>query len=210
MMQDHFNRTRQFLVHRNNDISIMVSYMVDCKKIVDSTIFKSSIMLMLYNEIEGTFSNILSELFDYIIDENLDFNSLHKKIRKIYLDYYCKLTNNNSDELLLFYQNTDLKNVDYLELNKYLKLYSGNLDARQIREISKKLGVQIGNQVKGEKLLCVKNCRNKLAHGEESFQEACRDFSEKEMKDIAEEVFSFLEMLLTDYNNFVNRQLIIN
>ena len=68
MMQNHFNGTKQFLALRNNDINIMLSHMDSCKKAVDSTIFKSSIMLMLYNEIEGTFSNILSELFDYIID----------------------------------------------------------------------------------------------------------------------------------------------
>ncbi len=177
-------------------------------KNTDITIFKSSIMLMLYNEIEGTFSNILTALFDYIIDENIDFNLLHRKIQKVYMDYYLRKTSNNVEQLKSFYNNTDLKNVDYLELNKYLKLYSGNLDSRQIRDISKRIGVPVSNSIQGENLLKVKSCRNKLAHGEVSYQEACRDFSEKDIRDIAAEVFQFLEMLITDYNNFINRQLI--
>ena len=209
-MRNHLSSTKNFLLKRNCDIHIILAYMRNCKKAVDTTIFKSSIMLMLYNEIEGTFSNILSELFDYIIDENIDFNLLHSKIKKIYLEYYCKKTNNNVAELMSFHDNEDLKNVDYLELNKYLKLYSGNLDARQIRDISKKIGVPISNTVDGKKLVRVKNCRNKLAHGEESFQEVCRDFSEDDIEDIAKEVFAFLDMLISDYNNFIDRQLVIS
>lgn len=159
-MQNHFNGTKQFLALRNNDINIMLSHMDSCKKAVDSTIFKSSIMLMLYNEIEGTFSNILSELFDYIIDENIDFDILHSKIKNVYLEYYNRKIANNLAELLNFRNNSDLKSVGYLELNKYLKLYSGNLDARQIREISKRLGVPISNEIIGDNLVKIKNCRN--------------------------------------------------
>lgn len=159
-MQNHFNGTKQFLALRNNDINIMLSHMDSCKKAVDSTIFKSSIMLMLYNEIEGTFSNILSELFDYIIDENIDFDILHSKIKNVYLEYYNRKIANNLAELLYFRNNPDLKSVGYLELNKYLKLYSGNLDDRQIREISKRLGVPISNEIIGDNLVKIKNCRN--------------------------------------------------
>lgn len=159
-MQNHFNGTKQFLALRNNDINIMLSHMDSCKKAVDSTIFKSSIMLMLYNEIEGTFSNILSELFDYIIDENIDFDILHSKIKNVYLEYYNRKIANNLAEILYFRNNPDLKSVGYLELNKYLKLYSGNLDARQIREISKRLGVPISNEIIGDNLVKIKNCRN--------------------------------------------------
>lgn len=209
-MQNHFDGTKQFLVRRNADIEIMLSYMDNCEKIVDSTIYKSSIMLMLYNEIEGTFSNVLSELFGYIIDENIDFDRLHNKIKNIYLEYYNKKTNNNLAELLSFHNNSDLKNVDYLELNKYLRLYSGNLDARQIREISKRLGVPISNEIIGDSLVKIKNCRNRLAHGEMSFQEACRNYSEREIHSLSNETISFLEMILKDYNNFVCRQILVN
>lgn len=209
-MQNHFNGTKQFLALRNNDINIMLSHMDSCKKAVDSTIFKSSIMLMLYNEIEGTFSNILSELFDYIIDENIDFDILHSKIKNVYLEYYNRKIANNLAELLNFRNNSDLKSVGYLELNKYLKLYSGNLDARQIREISKRLGVPISNEIIGDNLVKIKNCRNWLAHGEISFQEACRNYSENEIHSISNETFAFLDMVLKDYNNFVCRQIIIN
>lgn len=209
-MQNHFNGTKQFLALRNNDINIMLSHMDSCKKAVDSTIFKSSIMLMLYNEIEGTFSNILSELFDYIIDENIDFDILHSKIKNVYLEYYNRKIANNLAEILYFRNNPDLKSVGYLELNKYLKLYSGNLDARQIREISKRLGVPISNEIIGDNLVKIKNCRNWLAHGEISFQEACRNYSENEIHSISNETFAFLDMVLKDYNNFVCRQIIIN
>lgn len=207
-MQNHFNGTKQFLALRNNDINIMLSHMDSCKKAVDSTIFKSSIMLMLYNEIEGTFSNVLSELFDYIIDENIDFDILHSKIKNVYLEYYNRKIANNLAELLNFRNNPDLKSVGYLELNKYLKLYSGNLDARQIREISKRLGVPISNEIIGDNLVKIKNCRNRLAHGEISFQEACRNYTENEIYSISNETFAFLDMVLKDYNNFVCRQII--
>lgn len=208
-MQIHLNNSKQFLIKRNSDIQIFLSCMKNCKNIEETTIFKSSIMLMLYNEIEGTFSNILSELFDYIMDENIDFELLHNKIKNIYLEYYCKTINDTSN-LMRFYELQDLKSVDYLELNKYLKLYSGNLDARQIRNISKRIGVSVSTDVVGEKLLFVKNCRNKLAHGEVSFQEACRDFSEDDIEKIVKEVLEFLNMLISDYNNFIDRQLVVS
>ncbi len=63
--------------------------------------------------------------------------------------------------------------------------------------------------MQGEKLLCVKNCRNKLVHGEISFQEACRDFSQEEIEAIVNQVYDFLHMLIKDYDNFVSRQLVI-
>ncbi len=52
------------------------------------------------------------------------------------------------------YLNQDLKNVDYMEMNRYLKLYSGNLDTKEIREISKKRGVTVGELCKA-KSFCV-------------------------------------------------------
>ena len=210
MQQNHLNISKVFLDQRNADIAVMVTHMDNCAKIVDTTIFKSSIMLMLYNEIEGTFSNILEGLFDYIIDQNIDFNLLHNKIQSIYLEYHCKKIGGNISKLKSFHNNQDLKNIDYLELNKYLKLYSGNLDARQIKDISKRIGITLDDAVSGEKLLVVKNCRNKLAHGEVSFQEACRDFSEDDIKKIIVEVYAFLNMLISSYNNFISRQLIVS
>lgn len=207
-MQNNFVLTHEFLEKRNCDIDTIMSYIADGTKTIECTIFKSSVMLMLYNEVEGVYSNLLCEFFDYIIDNNIPFEKLHKKVRKLYFQYHLKKIGKSIEGLEDFYGNIDLKNVGYLEINKYLKLYSGNLDARQIRKISKELGITVSMTVKGDSLLKVKNCRNKLAHGEVSFQEACRDYSAKELKEFKSEVYDFMKMLIEDYENFIKYQLI--
>lgn len=206
-MQSNFVSTKEALRQRNKDIHVVMGYMSNCNKAVDTTIFKSSIMLMLYNEIEGIFSNILMELFDYIIDKDIPFDLLHKNVRGIFLEYHLKRIGNSSEKLDFFYSNRNLKNVNYVEINTYLKLYSGNLDSRQIRSISKRLGVNISSKADGKNLLRVKSYRNKLAHGEVSFQEACRDCTEVEIRQIVNEVYEYLDMIISDYDNFILRQL---
>lgn len=168
---------------------------------------KSVVILMLYNAIEGTLSNILENTFDYICDNDIEFRALNTKIQTLLLKYRIRKIGTNTKELFDFYNDDKLSNVSYLQISNYLKLYSGNLDARKIKELSKELGVTVSKVAGEEKLLIVKAVRNKLAHGEVGFSEACKDISDKEIIKIVEAVQRFMQNLINEYNSFILHQL---
>lgn len=94
--------------------------------------------------------------------------------------------------------------MSYDELTKYLKLFSGNLDSRSIRTVSESLGISLPDNVKEPFLLIVKNSRNKLAHGETRFNNACQDITLKKMNDIRTNTQVFLESVILHYELFLN------
>lgn len=69
-----------------------------------------------------------------------------------------------------------------MEINKYLKLFSGNLDSRSIKKLSLKLGIILSDKMNEPTLLQVKNIRNQLAHGETRFGSICQDITLEESK----------------------------
>lgn len=205
-MQNNLHVYKQ-LKQKRKEIYTMISC-IDNMTAQQQIILKSSIILMLYNLVEGIFGELLSSMFDYIIDNNIDFENLHKKTQEVYLVYYLKYIGNKNKRLLEFRKKPNLSDIDYSKFLKSVNLYSGNLDAAKIREISKKFGVTISDNIKGEKLLTVKNIRNKLAHGEVNFSVACRDYTIKEIKDIVRSVSKFMVMCIIDYEKFVSLQLV--
>lgn len=53
-------------------------------------ILKSSLMLMIYNAIEGTVSNLIIELFDAICQNNLSITQLPNNLQETIYTYHLK------------------------------------------------------------------------------------------------------------------------
>lgn len=163
---------------------------------------------MTYNMVEGVFSTLISSLFDYIMDYSIPFEKLPKKMQKIYLSYHMKNIGDNIKKLKEFRTAEYLCNVSSFDYLKKEKLFSGNLDAKKIREISERFGITISNTIQGKELLPIKNIRNKLAHGEKDYSIACRDFTIKEIKKNVRSCYKFMLMCTIDFEKFVSRRLI--
>lgn len=203
---DNMQSVKNYTKDRLDDIEIMM-------KIIDANdgnmdyqlMLKSSVILMIYNSIEGTMSALMEVLFDSLNRNKLSLKNLPEKLKKIILEYHLKTIDKKADKLEDFAKNYNEKNcnISYLEINKYLKLFSGNLDSRSIKEISKKFGICF--DLEEPFLLKVKNIRNSLSHGEKSFRVACQDYTVNELKEGLEKTRTYLDKLIEAYGQFIQR-----
>lgn len=191
---------------RFEDIQAMMNILEKNEKVNSQLILKSSLMLMLYNAVEGTMSNLLIELFDNIKSRQISINNLPINLQKLIYKFHLKKIGGEVEKLKKFnnYNDIEICDISYLEINKYLKLFSGNLDSRSIKELSSKLGVTLSDKMNEPTLLQVKSIRNKLAHGETRFSNTCQDITLEESKYLCEKVKKYLETIIEQYENFLN------
>ena len=189
------------------DIQIMLDILKNNNKFDCQVILKSSLVLMIYNFVEGVMNNLIITLFDVLQQEKLSIKQLPNKLQKTIFDYYLKKIGNNSGKLRRYYGYDDVKicKISYEEISKYLKFFSGNLDAKSIREIScDKFGISLPNGIDEPALLKVKNYRNKLAHGETKFSNTCQDITLEEMEYMCKQVDTYLNTIIDSYEKFLN------
>jgi hypothetical protein len=210
----YFTDIQYIIEDRFKEINILRNLCKNSQKIEETTILKSSIVLLLYNTIEGSFSSILESLFNFISDNKMEITKLNKGLQKIYYKYYIVCIGNNPSEFSKIRMKPDLTDVSFKNITEKLKLFSGNLDAQKIREISLSIGIGIPKKIKkvqiGDKLLFIKNLRNKLAHGECSFSDACRDITLEEIDDICVDAKKFIDKVIERFSDFVETDKILD
>lgn len=191
---------------RFKDVQIMIDIIEKNKKVDFQLVLKSSLMLMLYNAVEGTMSNLLTELFDNIISRKMSIDNLPENLQKTIYKFHLKKIGDKVTKLRDFntYDNIETCNVSYLEINKYLKLFSGNLDSRSIKDVSSMLGIVLSDKINEPALLKVKNIRNKLAHGETKFSNTCQDITLEELEELCDKVKKYLKTIIHQYEIFLN------
>lgn len=220
------------LESRNIDITTMISELPKIK--VDySAILKSSIIVMIYNMIEGVFFAILQEAFDKVVqnkktinvpDEflfviaNYYFNILENDLKGLvkynerqksnqsklkFIEYKQSIDThknansiqNNLNKLQTFYDNAE-HIPSFSDYISNFKLFSGNLDADEIRKTAKKFGVKFKGTKTDNILKLVKEKRNKLAHGETKYSVECRDMSDTDIRNNQEVVFNYMKRVI--------------
>ena len=195
-----------FMQLKNSKNQISTKYFSsDLQKILISNGF-----VMLYNLIESTIRNSLTELFDIIRNENITYKELSENMRVLWI----KQCNDNlkegtfSNEKLQNQTKKIISNIieeEIIELDKNKMNFSGNLDARKIKAIAEEYGFEIPSK-NGEKLHHIMNKRNHLAHGNFSFLSIGKDFSIQEIKVYKNETFVFLEDVIKKIEIFVNKK----
>ena len=198
---------RNDIEKRFEDIQVMIDIIEKNKRVDFQLVLKSSLILMLYNALEGTMSNLLTELFDNITSKKISIENLPENLQETIYKFHLKKIGDQFEKLITFnnYNCIEICNVSYLEINKYLKLFSGNLDSRSIKKLSLKLGVALSDKVDEPALLKVKNIRNKLAHGETKFSNTCQDITLDESKDLCNKVKKYLGNVIDQYEVFLNK-----
>jgi hypothetical protein len=91
------------------------------------------------------------------------------------------------------------------------ELFSGNVDARLIRETAAKYGFSVATHDttltrNGARLLEVKTKRNELAHGQISFEECGHNTAHDELIAIATETINYLEAVLSGVEQYVHER----
>lgn len=143
-------------------------------------------------------SNLLMEYFDCIHTGNITINSLSSEFQRTIMSYFHKKENNDD-----YFVDT-VFDLSYSRIKKSLNLFSGNLDSRSIKNVCKKVGVNLTDDIKEPVLLIVKNNRNKLAHGETKFNNTCQDITLNEIEEICNKTQKYLIKVIDKYEESLN------
>lgn len=181
-----------------------------------STELKAMLLLILYNAIESSFTNALKKVHGVIIEEKIQYPMLNKDLQHLLIRYNTnvlqKKTIHNSIgeicDLLEIVQGGKFFYIDFKKMTQYYKLYSGNLDAKEIRTVLKKYGIDITQ--KCESLQKIKNARNQLAHGEISFEECGRQYSSQELHQLKENTERFMDIIFEEIYLYIHKKLYIS
>lgn len=172
---------------------------------------RSCAFLLLYNIVEAIVTKLLVKIHDILILENVSYFDLNDDIKDLTLIYFNSIVNKkqNFPDAAPFLQkfvgmlfgNLHF-HVPYKEMEKHYSLYSGNLDSKKIRETFSKYGLSV--EVVASELKTIKDGRNKLAHGEVSFEEFGREISVQQIKILTTATLTYLESLINSIENFIN------
>jgi hypothetical protein len=174
-------------------------------------ILKSNFFLMLYNLIESTVRSGFEEIYYAVRDNGVSYQQVSDALKDIWST--CEILKANQRNAMPKTYAERVKSIiitvldpSPLVITKDALDISGNLDARQIKKLMETHDITITETVPGEKyqILLVKNKRNALAHGEQSFDEAARDSSLDDLKAIRDEVFMFVGDVLKGMQSYYN------
>lgn len=167
---------------------------------------KAATHLLMYNLVEFTASGIHQAIFDAIEVSGTDFDSLSLELQRVVLLNARRPDVRNLLPLLsrLSY---DLMNASFDRDN----IFSGNVDARKIRESFRNLGLKEprprGRQASqgGDFLLAIKENRNQLAHGRRTFSQVGRDLTADDLIDQLNCVESYLLHCIDIADSFISK-----
>lgn len=165
-------------------------------------ILKSAFVLLLYNVIESTATALIEKIHERV--GRHEYSTLTNELKKLCIDFYVnKQADKNRFEHIEGLHSGSIKLPPLKDFSLRYKLFSGNLDAREINLILKKYGIPLLTSKGKQKLLEIKTKRNLLAHGEEMFKEACRNKTPREIKELKNACFDTMEQMIKNTENFL-------
>jgi len=167
-------------------------------------ILKANALLMIYNFVESTLLNGISEIYDKLRFTGATYLSVRKEIKDIWFSYKFKQAY-QPEAHYRTYKSKALEIVnsimigETIDLNRKSLSIDGNIDADIIRNVCYDHGITFSPDREskgGERLKDVKLKRNELAHGTLSFAECGRDYSLEDLVKIKDQTKIFLTGLL--------------
>jgi hypothetical protein len=177
--------------------------------------FRANGYLLLYNLVESTMTGAIDAIHrSFLGDADCRYDNLSSALKKIVLSNFKKAIGNRAYAS----EAHALHPIERAVLEwGYDKegLFSGNLDARAIRDEAARYGFSIvqtdwQNTRHGERLLNVKNKRNELAHGKVSFEDCGHEISRDELVDISNETIAYLDSVLQGVELYLNDKKYLN
>lgn len=193
---------------RANSCTILLNHIKELEekagKILESSIIKSSLLIMLYNNIEATVYAAFEKI--HATANAIEYEDLSISTKKICTNYHFnnpKYAFENIEKILS--KSLSLPLLE--EYGKRINLFSGNLDEKKINAIAKVYGIPITKPSGTKNMLVVKQKRNKLAHGEESFLASCRGYTSKDLSQIKESCEDFLSRFIINVELYLNKRM---
>ena len=176
---------------------------------------RSSFILILYSYIENSISLFMQELYSHLENEDVSYSTVISNLKDLYLknlfvDAFKKDASYNTYEkkaLELIKQAIEDKNIK-LTISK-LDI-SGNVSCELIKKIWGNHGIQFYSDSKSQyptseyTVDAIKNQRNALAHGRESFKESGGKYTIVDLERYYKEISKLLDDLKLSVKNFID------
>lgn len=166
--------------------------------------------ILLYNLIESTIYEVTSGLYKHLEIKIIDMDKLIDNLKIL---VFKGIQSSTQENLKVFKGNLNVNFRDSIfqicfENSRIKKMFSGNLDARKIREFSEEHGIElnlIAECNNGGRLNEIKNARNDLAHGSASFSSKGA-ISANVLSTMCKETGYYLRSVITSINTFLDQE----
>ena len=181
---------------------------VKCKQVAPEflTTLTANSFLLLYNVIESTIRNSIVAIYDNIKAEGVTFNELSDNLKKLWTKFETDRFKEGNfrmesiRDFVLDFANKIVLNEVVVFSEEWMD-FSGNLDANEIRGLAEKIGFL--KSPDGRNLVKIKDKRNRLAHGEHTFYDVGKDFSVREIIELKDEVFVYLDDVVKNVGDYI-------
>jgi len=176
---------------------------------------RSTSYLLLYNLIESTVYNSITNIFDEIKDKGLKYFDIIEEVQKYWLNNLYKHDDKKRKETII---ETIMKVAnqiftDTITLASNEINYGGSLDAGTIFATAKSMKINIGNihriyeeTIHGQIMIDVKKKRNWLAHGEKSFIEVGSSSTFSQLDDAKKYICAFLIEFIKSVEEYISNK----
>lgn len=194
----------------NGDMQINLTYQAL------ANIMKSNASLMIYNIIEYTVTSLMYSIYYEIERNKLSYCDVNDCIRKLWKTMMLKAANDVNASFNTFVKKNDeiikaILDRHIIKLEVKNSLPAGNLDAKEIKQLFKKHGIDINPksinfQHSIDIMDKIKRDRNNLGHGSVAFTEALRENTINDLEDNYNYVKRFLDELIEFVRGFLENK----
>ncbi|MCK3323185.1 MAE_28990/MAE_18760 family HEPN-like nuclease [Escherichia coli] len=167
-------------------------------------ILKSSVHMMLYNQVENTARGCIESIYDHLQDNEVNYASLKEKFQVNIL--HRIISDNESGKSLYQKIGSDIsKRIISASLN-IRKEFNGNVCKSVLHKITQAYGITVANSPEcrnGVDLDLLKDIRNELAHGSTSFSKKGQIAPLEEVKSRSERIDLYLRLLINSTENYI-------
>jgi len=170
----------------------------------EARVFRAGAILVIYNTLEASARSAIEAIYDEIQETNTPFNKLRVSLRKRVIsdfkkhasqDRHCSMRDEAVDLVINSFNSG--------------KLFSGNVDAQEIKAQARAYGFVIpdsdyARSRNGEELVKVKQKRNDLAHGTKSFSEVGKEYSLREIMDLGRYCMAYMDGVLSNIASYLD------
>ncbi|MBR5410520.1 MAG: hypothetical protein IK104_07585 [Clostridia bacterium] len=208
---------------RKNEIEFYYSVLVeldkDNKDVINTfnnpllfRIMKSNFILMLYNMVEATVITGMLEIFAQIKEDNCNYSTVISEIKDIWRDYEVKKVYGQTSSLKSYTERVkriveDITNETPIVFAREILAINGNLNAKRITALCDEYRIQYRASDKKAFLEQVRQKRNSLSHGDESFSNCSRDLTISDLEEIKDTIIGFLTGIIKGMTNYCDNRL---
>ena len=174
-------------------------------------IMKAHAFLMIYNMLESTVRNAIEEIISSINRASITYEQAIDEVRAIWLEYNYKKFADTNSKVIVNTIDTIKQDVININYDKYKKKkgndLSGNVRPGVIDELAEKYKFDKNVRINGADMNIVMNHRNSLAHGNESYTQVGRKYSEGELLKFKRTCYAYLKEFLLCVRKYIREEL---